>query len=706
MQPGLRKVEPIPDREDRFKIRTFCFLEFATHEDAAVVFKRHQVAPPPPAPAQKDNSSISAARVLSQEQAALGSRGAPAGEDVVGSSPFFERETQVVNNSNSSSSSVGGGGGGALEVAGGGDCATPSAASSLDAVSSGMQFEFDTRGLRDPGGGEQRSRWGGHTEDDPGGGSIGFASHGESNSECRSAICQQDTRGGVVGPDAFSSWGKKAVEANDGGSSGGGGGVPLVVGGAVLKVDWADPLRYHIHLNGGIKGPSAPSEIGMPDNRASLRGGCGVARGMMPGAGVGGFRGGYAAGRGWPQQSPQQGVMRHPSDPRWPQESEHTRMTRPGQQQQQRQYHHHQQQLQRLDLPPSRRHSQSTHPYGGPPPASPLERRQRGYTIADSRSASTLGATSASRRSPSFYGDVSSSAASLGQQQHDFGGRTRATSSSGVPPPHHGAAPQASFLSGDPEQDFGASAVDAHLQPVHARFQPHQRQTDRPASAPGDAQDDLAGWYRAHDVVGGQGSSRGHRGVGRLAGRSYSASPESSGPQDSFPSSSSAGGAGGGGVGGGGPHTLLLSRSVSHPRSEEHAPPARRGGLPSWETQLGTRSSWPQRAQGDGDLSGGGAGARANVARRSSGSWLDPSGGMDAGVVLRQAGERRTSTAAHEPTSLKQVEGLSFGGRQGSLQQQPRQRWEQGWPAEGGGHLVSKSAALMHPKVRVFLTCV
>lgn len=89
-----------------------------------------------------------------------------------------------------------------------------------------------------------------------------------------SAVSEQDH-----GRETVFSWGKDASVCPPACSTGGqragggsGGGVPLVVGGTVLKVDWADPLRYHIHLNGGIKGPCAVQEVGMIESRPIRQG--------------------------------------------------------------------------------------------------------------------------------------------------------------------------------------------------------------------------------------------------------------------------------------------------------------------------------------------------------------------------------------------------------------------------------------------------
>ncbi|CAM9876795.1 unnamed protein product, partial [Laminaria digitata] len=152
---------------------------------------------------------------------------------------------------------------------------------------------------------------------------------------------------------------------------------------------------------------------------------------------------------GWQHSGPQQGggsLVRHlSSDTRLPcPEGEHARSTRVGQQQQHHQQQHRQyQQKQGAELMPGQRRPTPTpHQYGGPSMnPSPLPRRERGYTISDSRSASASSCMMAASAGSSWRVPFDGDAAARGidhHQQQEFGGRVRAFSCpSGVPPPLH-----------------------------------------------------------------------------------------------------------------------------------------------------------------------------------------------------------------------------------------------------------------------------
>ncbi|CAM9621895.1 unnamed protein product, partial [Scytosiphon promiscuus] len=341
--PGLRKVEPIPDREDPFKIRTFCFLEFASHAEAAAIFDRHQTSPKPAprAPSAAAPPTQQAFPPLHGPGAAGGvdlrapptarAGGAGAGIDN-GGELFFERDAR------DGSTSTGDTSGGEFFASAAATAAAGGAASSPDLdggdPSDGL-FRFEASSLgsvwgqrhlcldsEDRGDGD-RGGGGGLSASDG-----GFLSWGDAPAAptATTAAISADN-GGDLG----------TGDPEGGGNGGGAGattavGVPLVVGGATLKVDWADPLRYHIHLNGGIKGPSAPPEFGMPDGRLPSRGGgggggcgrtvsgnagCGRAgSGNGGGGGVPRGGGGFGVARSWQQQQHQeqhQGLSRHPS---------------------------------------------------------------------------------------------------------------------------------------------------------------------------------------------------------------------------------------------------------------------------------------------------------------------------------------------------------------------------------------------------------
>ncbi|CAM9900864.1 unnamed protein product [Ectocarpus sp. 4 AP-2014] len=517
--PGLRKVEPIPDREDRFKIRTFCFLEFASHAEAAVIFNRHQTSPRPPQPPP-------------HQQAAAAASSTPQG-------PTTELPLPLPP---PSAASAAGGGGGA-----------------------GLSYERDTR------------------------------TESSSSTACTSA-------------------GDNAADGS-GEETGTVAGVPLVVGGATLKVDWADPLRYHIHLNGGIKGPSAPPEFGVQNGRPASRGaGCKEGSGNEGGGGAFrgavGFDGGGGAFPAWQQQEQQQGLIRRSSPPPLVHRlcfSRNMNMALDGS-------------SDRLTHHLSRSGS------------SPAATRERGYTIA-------AGLTSTRR---SFCDDVIGSSSRGGgagslSQQHQFGGegdmeRPRAVSSSGVPLPRHHHASRytpahAGFL-----RDAAAAAVAAE-----------QRDYGGRPSAPG-------GPVELQDQYPHRNCRPQHRSgmVGRIAGQESSMRQQLQDHDHHHGSGSgharpySAGAVDRGTSGGGGHYGIVRrdvrTRSASCRPYSEHQHPAATSPPSSWDC-LGSGESVTARA-GDGE------------------AYLDWSG----------------STVPPPPSGRRELRRWS---QQQQQQQRQQQRWEQ-----------------------------
>ena len=844
-------MEPIPDREDRFKIRTFCFLEFASHEEAAVVFNRHQITPqqqqqqlqlqqqeqdlqqqqavpavtlPPSPPPPTDYRQHLSCLTATDEGGGGGACRAPVAGDAVGVAAYGERGSR--NNSNSSGTTcaseddpLGACKGG---VAGGcgacsSSCTATTTASTLSPVDS---TAADINGGGSGGGG------GGCTAPRGGGGPIGFEK-AEEPERCRRGM-KLDPRGaqggsifnlmsvgnssrGTVSPSLDWSGGgtvrgegfspstegadsalqsavalAKAAEAvvaaarvgdgeegvgtaggggSDGTAEGGGVGVgdgsdevegerfPLVVGGAVLKVDWADPLRYHIHLNGGIKGPSAPPELGMgtlPDGRlVSSRVGAGSAsRGPAP-AGMwvacAPRQGGGEAG--WQHPGPQQGsLVRHlSSDPRLPsQEGERARFARVGhqqqqhiqqpqqhiqqQQQQQRQYHHQQQGAE--SMPPSHRPSLTPHRYGGASPSTLLPRRERGYTVSDSRSASacsSMGSAVAAAAPPwksSFDGgDIPRGTGPVDPHHHhhqDFGGGVRASPSSGVlPPPRHYQRHSAGVSRGvsfsgtgggggggiGRHRDSGdhGTGVDAHTHVRHVDRLARSSSSSASASFPetleqqqqqhrnNNHQHGVARQQRQqfHDI-GSSGSSSasgnitqgafrgggGHhdRGLVPASGPPYSASPEPGGSRELekyFSGSVSAGGSVNGSAGGGGSGHYLpaLSRSVTSRREG--------GGESSTTTRGGGCAGVTGSSPWDGNpgtpslwprraTEDGGVGALKMAGRLGGDTLAMDVSRMDPGPSLKLEGRRASCDAAGAVEG-----GVSFSARR--LQQE----WDQ-----------------------------
>lgn len=821
VQPGLKKVEPIPDRENRFKIRPFCFLEFHTHEEAALVSKLYRVEPttPPAAVAatmpspDKPLQSSSDLQVDQQyvpkqrDEAAVvtalaGDLTAGAGDGSITAGSFHFKLDSRINSHNSSSlcSSVGGNSGfgagfpttlsshassssDALPVPSpasfggdslGGTAAAAGAPFGLEEVTKGHPDRGNTIGRWD----DPRVKSGPARGSSDGSGSPSVAtvdpsSRSDSNSSERDVAASPKAdvmmRDGTVGTEApmSSSWsggGSKAVDVSDGG---GGGGVPLMVGGAVLKVDWADPLRYHIHLNGGIKGSSPPPELGMLDggSRSSSRsGGLGHVRAVQPSCvGVGPLprNRGYGANPDWQEQHPlqqqQSMVQRHPTEqPRWlAGEAETIRTIHNDHYLEHRQYHYHHQEQhhqQRVEVPPGHhhRHSHSTaHQYcSPPPPGSPLVATDRGYTVTDSRSsAGTMDSSFSSRRSQIHddEGVAVSTAARLRhqqQQQLEFGSRARATSLGGILPPHHHYQHHSSQGRGQQHhagnQDFGGGIVspsvdDAiRVHSVHPRLLPRPRHSSRSASAPSETQDHLhriltGGHddhiYRGHGVGHGaltRGLSSGaSSSSSRVGGRSFS--PEASPMHDAFRHGNAPGICGRrDGVDDGHFVPLGATKVATHLPSRSDEPTTATGLLRgggefpphSWDSEEGARESWLRRSAADKSRIVPSA-EPVMVEEQTPSSWLE-SGGSDSVVVPRDRAERRSAaydTSARQLQQVKDAAGFVGGNRisQHTLhnthqQQQQHQGWKQWWARENEACCHASDAASVTQSKVLFYT--
>lgn len=289
-----------------------------------------------------------------------------------------------------------------------------------------------------------------------------------------SAVSHHESGSGRSSED-FPVWGRGSFASSPGG------GVPLVVDGAILKLDWADPLRYHIHLNGGIKGPCAPDEMAGSDARAFPSGVRGRTMGIGP-------------GRGGMGPLDRQGQHPEPS-PRWKEAVGSgiggTVYTLAGTSRSHQQHAHHPRQHsphlkfdhdRYAQLSPQR----AAHPDTGPLPSCAAvtgtlrTERARGYTISDPRSAFAL-STASPHRAP--YYDV----VSTRQKSCDSGGsigvdgRGRAVSYSGSSTTFYNGGSACPPLSHKHDAAMGASHHQHHqrhqadVMRGHAvpRFQPH-----------------------------------------------------------------------------------------------------------------------------------------------------------------------------------------------------------------------------------------
>ena len=259
-----------------------------------MIFNRHHTTPrpAPPPPSQQAAASHSPTHnpglaslelLLPSSACGGGGEGKSAAADGSGGGAFFERDTRDRSTSTCTTSCASNAGGeccrigscdefgasagavaGELGSAATATTAPPSASPDLRG-SGALRFDGSVLWGRQHLGLDDNAHHGGRGGAGAGGNGNGFC--------CWDEETAANGGGGESGGDLG--------EPGDSPETGGAGtkgttSVPLVVGGATLKVDWADPLRYHIHLNGGIKGPSASPEFGMPpDGRPGSRGGGG-----------------------------------------------------------------------------------------------------------------------------------------------------------------------------------------------------------------------------------------------------------------------------------------------------------------------------------------------------------------------------------------------------------------------------------------------
>lgn len=688
-------MEPIPDREDRLKIRTFCFLEFDTHKEAAAIYNKYHVDPPPPPQEQQQQLGHPSRDSFCQEKAPLSTCAANMPK---GHSSAFERDARMNSSGTSSiscsSGCVGGGTGGSTSggccggcgslgipegAEGGTDCVSPTAASLTPSsnVSSARRARGDTLPadaeglLEDSYCGNDGGWWPGSVED-PGGGDGNVE-----NASSRMTTPQPD-----IGEKALAAWEEEMNRNGESVSGSGNRGVPLVVDGAVLKVDWADPLRYHIHLNGGIKGPSAhPGEVGMSDGRPMISRGSNnssiVAR-VIP-IGVHG-RASYGQ---VPWQVPQQLRMRSGTWGGGLSETDDARTRRMEYDQLWQQQHQAQQ-----PVHPLYEQQHGTHRVEVPSGQSAASRSVTaagdwGYGISNQRVSDAS----------SLYRDASFPPLRGHGQQEDFRQRTKTT--------HHLFSPSQHLPS--PDQDLVHRAPHPPPDVADVRrlrrpsFHEQQRQlrgahSDRSPSVPFDDRpgDADVGWRLVRDV---DTSRRGSLRLGAGRTVSYSVDPEASGSQDAFP---------GPAIGIGGGFSDMQTFAKTRIRSDV-SPVPRRDPLPQTWRAGPTRlsSSWDGRIMDH----------RSPLANEMATSRLD-SGEHETFVERRGEEDGRVAEGYHFGIAYSRGEGSRGYAsaqcaqqrqqNQNQFQQQPyqHQRREQGWADEVGDHCRRQRSGSMIDQVR------
>lgn len=398
--------------------------------------------------------------------------------------------------------------------------------------------------------------------EDPGGGDGNVE-----NASSRRTTPQPD-----IGEKVLAEWEEDMNRNVESGS--GNRGMPLVVDGAVLKVDWADPLRYHIHLNGGIKGPSAPpGEVGVSDGR------CNLSRGSSNSGTTGrvipiGVHGRASHGQ-VPWQVPQQLRMRSGTWGGSLTETDHARTRRMECDQLRQEQHQAQHPVHSLYEQQNGTHRTEVSSGQSAASRSVAATGDWGYGISNQR----VSDASPLYRDATFRGHG---------QQEDFGHKTRIA--------HHLFSPRQHLLSSDhslvrrvPQPPPDVVDVRRLRQPSfhEQQHQPRGSYNERHPSVPCDdrPRDTDVGWRLVRDVdTPRSGSVR----VGAGGAVSYSVDLEAPGSQDVFS---------GPAVGiTGGFSTNMPSFSKTRIKSDV-SPAARRDPLPKmWRTDpAGLCSSWDRK---------------------------------------------------------------------------------------------------------------
>ncbi|CAM9444428.1 unnamed protein product, partial [Phaeothamnion confervicola] len=272
---GISKIEPIADKEDPTRSRGFCFVEFVTHAAAAAAHARFHVPH------------------VRNAAAAEGQEGAEATTP-----PASSQSAETTEGDEGAAVAATAGSAAATALLDGDAAAKGDAAKA--ATSSGGHASGPTtpKSLSD------------RVDDGDEGLSANPRKHGSSplstilpaaspGSDATAAIARGASSWEATGSESFPRAGAReagaavadaplkveeaAAAASAEAAAAKAVAEPLMVEGRRLEVDWADPLRYHIHLNGGIKGPLARGPAGGRNDAKGLhRSGGGGSSGGTP----------------------------------------------------------------------------------------------------------------------------------------------------------------------------------------------------------------------------------------------------------------------------------------------------------------------------------------------------------------------------------------------------------------------------------------
>jgi hypothetical protein len=232
-------VEPIPDKEDSTKIRSFCFVEFFEHKQAQAAYA---------------TCHLEAQSLPTDNSAPLSASLSDALADAYSASSVADGDDSVERSSRSSSTATG-------------TAATATTTATAAAADAKAVAEDALQGSRHSSDGTTAAPPAVQCDD----GAVtdtGPASLSPSRRSTLTATAAATAAAGAGADIATAAAPAAAVAAAPAAAVATGPtapttvstAVPLVVDGVVLKVDWADPLRYHIHLHGGIKGPREPED--------------------------------------------------------------------------------------------------------------------------------------------------------------------------------------------------------------------------------------------------------------------------------------------------------------------------------------------------------------------------------------------------------------------------------------------------------------
>jgi hypothetical protein len=226
-------VEPIPDKEDSTKIRSFCFVEFFDHKQAQLAYAAcHLEAQSPPVSSSAPHSTLSE----SLDDAYSAAAASADGDDSIEHSS----STSTTSAANAAAAAAG-------------------AAKSVEDVLQGSRHSSD---------GTAAAASAVQCED----GAVTDTGPASLSPSRRPTLTATSTIITTAAPAAAAAAAAPAVATGPTAPSTVSTAVPLVIDGVLLKVDWADPLRYHIHLHGGIKGPREQDDsVERAPHRSSIR---------------------------------------------------------------------------------------------------------------------------------------------------------------------------------------------------------------------------------------------------------------------------------------------------------------------------------------------------------------------------------------------------------------------------------------------------